>query len=1264
MLQTHPHTHIHTEHLAKYSLMLTYSHSQEGPRGPEFRGTIVGDNELYVDGCDVDEGMMHHLLSIRGSVHLVTNQGLAGVDSMRLTVRPFLRERGSVSGKSYGYVGSYINELKALIELAEAKQVSNVLQSVLCPRRDYPGDFVWHPLRAGVPINPSQQRTVAGLRYALEKIQGPPGTGKSTTIFHIITARIPYGARVLVTCSRNVAVESIAQKLEHCVEDGLVVFGNASRIGETARRYLLDSKCERQPAVDRAKRFSTDMQRAGRELIDGLRMRRTPARGRPIRCRSVLWKRAWAAYMRKRCLFPQLLKDWALRVGATGLLQVEKIANGCKADVLRNSHIMLCTIASTNRLLREWEENCREPLHTHTVIVDECGCTTESSVALLMRMDPKNLIMVGDHKQLPPTSMVPPQELQGTGHDRSLLERCVAASGSVHRLVEQYRMHEKICQVVSKQFYNSMLQTPTSVRDDRQRKEKHPLIWVSVCGSETIPPKTKSFVNYDEISVVQRVVTKLRERYPTVTIAVLTFYKGQLQEMMRATPASLQAEVLTVDSCQGSEFDYVVLSTVRANRHGTIGFVKDKQRINVAISRSLYGLVVVGDDSTMSNDGDWHAVRLACESSVAEDWRPSQPLPAAGSFETVMDQLKGLQMRKREEALAQQEIDAVKLMEHQPSFRAKSFAGGFSGKQPSPAYTVIGAKSGVAQGKAAGRGMGGRDARDSRDSRDKFDRNGRSGSDSSHRFDSAPTQRFDLQVEEFPDLDEGSEMLINQPRKVACRTHGMYGCATCGLDVAPPAATRSQYANADDDEYHSGASSYCFAGSGANSSATGNTGRLRIDKAAAARFVAHGIGYSGPMPNPTREQSAQSTWGKAMQMSKVKRHESTPWGERPHQPSARDDERHGESDWQTCGECGLSGDALEPDCDNPGTYYCLSCWEKWEFSDVTAPVSLSAQTSSAPEGTFDPNLKEESLFEIFVHLDADRVREILDRFQDSDSRLERAFNVLLEIGDAKEKCYDDEFGSDDDEDTAALTEPDCFQQSDAHKCGECERHGLSANEGRVDDTDGSFYCNQCWSRLQDGLDYSTGAATVATKNTQPVAVSGASKMLASVQTGQRLGGAGVGVGGVQSIADKAVSLPAAPSVHVMQQCSEACAECNHVGLGRVDDLDGNFYCDVCWSTFIAAEEAAAHAPVGSGQIINTGTSRHASDLGTDDFWGGGPPDPPFILDQGDGEMAAPGLADMSMSVQTDLHGWAYARVRELLPRDEDSYLEPDVVVGH
>jgi len=172
---------------------------------------------------------------------------------------------------------------------------------------------------------------------------------------------------------------------------------------------------------------------------------------------SPRWQRAWRAFIRQRCrrvARATALRDWCIRVARAGRLLIEKATQDSRGDVMGGSLILLCTIASTSRLLREWEESVGEPLVTHTVIVDECGCTTESSVALLMRLRPQNLLMVGDHKQLPPTSMVPPQELLGMHHDRSLLERCIMASGSYHCLREQYRMHPKICNVVSTLFYN------------------------------------------------------------------------------------------------------------------------------------------------------------------------------------------------------------------------------------------------------------------------------------------------------------------------------------------------------------------------------------------------------------------------------------------------------------------------------------------------------------------------------------------------------------------------------------------------------------------------------------------------------------------------------------------------------------------------------------------------------------------------------------------------------------------------------------------
>jgi hypothetical protein len=88
------------------------------------------------------------------------------------------------------------------------------------------------------------------------------------------------------------------------------------------------------------------------------------------------------------------LLEWCRRVVKTASLMSEVQVDECKGDVMQSAQILLCTIASTSRLLREWEEQCGEPLVTHTVIVDECGCTSESSVALLMRLRPMNLIMV------------------------------------------------------------------------------------------------------------------------------------------------------------------------------------------------------------------------------------------------------------------------------------------------------------------------------------------------------------------------------------------------------------------------------------------------------------------------------------------------------------------------------------------------------------------------------------------------------------------------------------------------------------------------------------------------------------------------------------------------------------------------------------------------------------------------------------------------------------------------------------------------------
>ncbi len=334
---------------------------REASGGPSLRARAISATQLLLADAD-DDGMAQHLLLIDRTLHLVSSQQPMVEGGAVVSVRPALRTHGSSpSVRDLGYIGSFTAELSALIELStqHPSHHSPVLQSILTPRRDLPGDYVLRPLRSEVPINPSQRRAVASLQYALEKIQGPPGTGKSTTIFHIITARLPPSVRVLVTCSRNVAVESIAQKLYECSPNRLIVFGNASRIGDTARSLLVDAQCEEHPRVQRVAAFEARVAQLSRDIQSGWGQRMTAA----DRCRSRGWGRAVRAMTRRRFGVVRRLTPWLDRVGRAARVFAEGEALNCKAEVLQRATILLCTIASTSRMLREWEEHVGDSLN-------------------------------------------------------------------------------------------------------------------------------------------------------------------------------------------------------------------------------------------------------------------------------------------------------------------------------------------------------------------------------------------------------------------------------------------------------------------------------------------------------------------------------------------------------------------------------------------------------------------------------------------------------------------------------------------------------------------------------------------------------------------------------------------------------------------------------------------------------------------------------------------------------------------------------------
>lgn len=204
-------------------------------------GTAVG-GELLIDRAPGD-GLMQHLLLVNRQPRIVASQRILAPGKVALKLRGGAAVTGDV--RSLGYIGSFLAEFGAICELRKlpVRELTGPMRAILEPKIDLPGHYAQRQLNTSlVPVNASQRCAITGLAFALEKIQGPPGTGKSTTIYHILDARLPAGERVLVTCSRNVAVESIAQKLEELEGWPLCVFGPADRVGVTARRYLLESQ--------------------------------------------------------------------------------------------------------------------------------------------------------------------------------------------------------------------------------------------------------------------------------------------------------------------------------------------------------------------------------------------------------------------------------------------------------------------------------------------------------------------------------------------------------------------------------------------------------------------------------------------------------------------------------------------------------------------------------------------------------------------------------------------------------------------------------------------------------------------------------------------------------------------------------------------------------------------------------------------------------------------------------------------------------------
>jgi regulator of nonsense transcripts 1 len=226
----------------------------------------------------------------------------------------------------------------------------------------------------------------------------------------------------------------------------------------------------------------------------------------------------------------------------------------------------------------------------------------------------KQVVFVGDHQQLGPTIMN--KKAARAGLTQSMFERLVLLGNRPIRLQVQYRMHPCLSEFPSNMFYEGSLQNGVTAPERIKKnvdfpwpQPTTPMCFHCNLGQEEISSSGTSFLNRTEASNVEKVVTRFfKAGVLPSQIGIVTPYEGQRSYIVTymQTNGTLKKdlykdiEVASVDAFQGREKDYIILSCVRSNDHQGIGFLNDPRRLNVALTRAKYGVVVLGNPKVLS----------------------------------------------------------------------------------------------------------------------------------------------------------------------------------------------------------------------------------------------------------------------------------------------------------------------------------------------------------------------------------------------------------------------------------------------------------------------------------------------------------------------------------------------------------------------------------------------------------------------------------------------------------------------------------------
>ena len=436
-------------------------------------------------------------------------------------------------------------------------------------------------------LNKTQEQAVNEVLWAkdVEVVHGPPGTGKTTTLVESIYETLHRETQVLVCAQSNMAVDWISEKL---VDHGVPVLriGNPSRVNDKMLSFTYERKFESHP--DYPELWSI------RKMIRQIKENR---------------KRGDNVHQ----------KIARLRDRAT---EIEMTIN---AQLFDEARVVACTlVGSANKLLVRHKFS--------TLFIDEAAQALEPACWIATRRASR-VILAGDHQQLPPTIKCYEAMKQGLG--KTLMERIVENQPEAVTLLKvQYRMNDDIMKFSSDWFYHGQVESDDSVKHRSVLDLEHPIQWID--GNEMLQQVneelkdeeklkidfTEQFIGENHgrinkaeaelvLSTLNNYINKIgKERFlaERLDVGIISPYKVQTQYLRQQIrkreefrPFRQVISVNTVDGFQGQERDIIIISLVRINDSGQIGFLSDLRRMNVAMTRARMKLIIFGDKATLQH---------------------------------------------------------------------------------------------------------------------------------------------------------------------------------------------------------------------------------------------------------------------------------------------------------------------------------------------------------------------------------------------------------------------------------------------------------------------------------------------------------------------------------------------------------------------------------------------------------------------------------------------------------------------------------------